>query len=559
MGQPMDLKSARKRFDDLIEQSKTAYGTGKYLECAVLLQRAAYSAWHRHPGLFHSTEMETLLRSLSARVIKSAAPKIDTGGACERVLHVLTQAYDIGGHTRLAARWIEADTDRQHHIVLTQQGIASVPRYLKDLTRKSASNLFVLDQRKNLFELAGTLREIASSFNFIVLHVHPHDVIPHLAWSGATDHPPIAYLNHADHVFWIGGLICDTNINIRESGRRLAVGRRGIPAPRNVLLPIPLLDRPRKRMSRQQAKNKLSIASDDYVALTIAAEHKFSPINDMDFVRIHVPLLQRFNRLNLLVVGPSDTAPYWKHWSAATNGRVKAVGVQANTETFLDAADIYIDSTPLGSLTSLLEAGLASLPCVSWRPYLPISEEAVLACDDIALNGFSVAINDHSQYLQQIDYLINNPDNASVIGQELRKSIVETHISGNWLKQLDAVYENLRNQVKKRPHSDLLENVGAPGVFDHILLRTQEVTKAHRPGNIYQIRMRLRKSLSKRHARLQKSLNKRYARLQKSLHKRLLRLMILLQHDTSSVRAARAGFSAFGLGHTSVTVGRVAR
>lgn len=472
----MDLASARERFDRLIEQAKSACARGRYLDAASFVQIAAKSAWLRHSGQFYSAEAEMLLKDISVHVIKSRSGKsapILGNVKHQRVLHVLTQAYHTGGHSRLVWRWINADVDREHHIALTQQGTAPWPSQLEEAATKSGGNLFVLDNRRNLLEIARALRQIASAFDFIILHVHPSDVVPHLAWSGDVDHPPIAYLNHADHVFWLGGLLCDTNVNIREAGLRLSAARRGIPVERNSLLPIPLQDRSRKRNARLEAKRDLSLSSDDFVALTIAAAYKFSPMDEVDFVKIHLPLLEREKRLRLVVVGPSPKDPYWENWAKSTNGRVQAVGEQNNIETFLSAADIYLDSTPIGSLTSLLEAALAEIPCVSWHPHSPKTLAAMLSCDDVAIDGFPVAFAEHVQYLRHIEYLMTQPAEASKLAKDIRNSVVDKHASKNWRVQLEIVYEHARTQVLKRPHATLKENLGEVGEYDRILLRSQ--------------------------------------------------------------------------------------
>src|SRR6185503_6674419 len=110
-----------------------------------------------------------------------------------------------------------ADKGSEHHVALTQQGTSNLPPRLREAAKNSGGRLHLLDRRGSLLRIAHSLRRIASDVDFIVLHVHPDDVVPTLAFGAGIDHPPIAYLNHADHVFWIGSEICDINLNIRES------------------------------------------------------------------------------------------------------------------------------------------------------------------------------------------------------------------------------------------------------------------------------------------------------------------------------------------------------
>ena len=52
--------------------------------------------------------------------------------------------------------------------------------------------------------------------------------------------PPVALLNHADHIFWLGSTISDLIINQRDIGKVLSEERRF--ARHNTVLPIPLME-----------------------------------------------------------------------------------------------------------------------------------------------------------------------------------------------------------------------------------------------------------------------------------------------------------------------------
>src|SRR5690349_14248836 len=59
--------------------------------------------WNLHSGAFAFPEAERALKEGE----DLAAPGGDGALAEDRTLHVLTEAYGVGGHTRLARRWIE--------------------------------------------------------------------------------------------------------------------------------------------------------------------------------------------------------------------------------------------------------------------------------------------------------------------------------------------------------------------------------------------------------------------------------------------------------------------
>ena len=69
-----------------------------------------------------------------------------------------------------------------------------------------------------------------------------------------------------------------------------------------------------------------------------------------------------------MAVGPGGRVD----WSAAERevpGQIVLVAETTETATYLDAADIYLDSFPFVSITSLLEAGQRGLPVVTRFPF----------------------------------------------------------------------------------------------------------------------------------------------------------------------------------------------
>lgn len=497
-----DLQAAREAFSSLVRSATTKFHERCDAQAVSMIQDAANIACLRHPGFLCSPETEVLLTEIAARSgSKVAMVPASLDGEIRRVLHVLTQAYEIGGHTRLVWRWIENDPGRRHSIVLTQQKLLSIPDKLRTAAIRSGGQLQTLDSRLNLIDKAFELQKLGCSFDAVVLHVHPFDVIPILAWASTVDRPPIIHVNHADHLFWLGASLCDVNVNIRLSGYRASIERRGIKADRNIILPIPLSDEETKRLPRAEAKFQLGLSAESQVALTIASSYKFNPVGQMDYVNLHRSLLDQFPNLQILVVGPSEKADYWRAASMISGGRFRAVEAKSDIDVYLAAADVYLDSTPFGSLTSLLEAGLAGVPCCSWRPHPAGSPASVLACDDISLEGLPVVFNDLHKYLDQVREYLTVPLAASVSGSELRDAILKTHTGEAWQCAVAAVYDRGKSQVTLRPHSVCLPPNCKPGIADRMLLALQggyinnPIDPTERKRGLFH---RLRRSLRKR-------------------------------------------------------------
>ena len=71
----------------------------------------------------------------------------------------------------------------------------------------------------------------------IILHIHCEDVIPVLAFADESGLPPVLFLNHADHLFWLGTSVADLVLNLRDAATDITISRRGVEADRNFLLP----------------------------------------------------------------------------------------------------------------------------------------------------------------------------------------------------------------------------------------------------------------------------------------------------------------------------------
>lgn len=441
------------RFEEHLVRARSAYAAHNYTSAAALIQIAAECGWLRHPGFFYSPEAEELLGKISAKISTNIVRSFRVEGR-RKVLHVLSSALDVGGHTRFVWNWIETDEASEHNVVITRQGTSNVPLRLMEATKSSGGSVRLIDGWGNLRRIARVLRNMAASFDVIVLHVSPDDVVPALAFSGGTDHPPLLNINHADHVFSIGSRICDLNLNIRKSGQALTVERRGIPLCRNMVLPIPLAERDELRWPRDVARERLSIGRHEVVMLSVASPHKYNPSGHIDFVRAHLPILRENADVRLLVVGPSSEDPYWNYWERATRGRVQAVGLQTDTGLFRSAADIYCNSFPLGSLTSLLEAGLAGLPCVSWSPYEKNSPAEFLSCDDLALDSHGIDCGDIDEYITRLRFLVDLSDRTDV-GAELSRCIAAFHIGEGWLEALNMAYFTGGKLAAERPHGQM--------------------------------------------------------------------------------------------------------
>jgi glycosyltransferase involved in cell wall biosynthesis len=429
-------------FHSLVAQARDFVQRGKYDIAAGYAHIASLYAFTGHCGIFASPELEQILLTIGRKAIKSSrypSKSATLPGKPKHVLHVTNGVWSIGGHSRMLWRWIQQDTERSHSVVLTRQSLADTPKVLKDAVLNSYGKIYALQETiGNLVSWAKRLREIAASVDMVVLHTM-EDIIPIIAFANKEQSPPVIFVNHADERIWLGVGISDVVANVRESGMRLSQKRRGIEAERNVLLPI-ILNPIYRTLSRAEAKRQLGLSNDSIILLSIARSLKYKTIDDISFADAHVPLLKQHERAVLLVIGPGDS----EDWSAAiqqTEGRIRVFGHTEDTAVFYQAADIYVDSFPWVSNTSLLEAGSYGLPLVSRYPYSSDTCE-IFGADMPGLTGNLIRVQNISEYTAILSRLVEDENFRLSLGEATRSKIVETHIGSNWQRFLEDIYSH---------------------------------------------------------------------------------------------------------------------
>jgi glycosyltransferase involved in cell wall biosynthesis len=426
-------------FRSLVTQTKDYAECGDYTVAAVYAQMAALYAFWRHSGLFNSPELEQVLCTIGQQAIPIYPRKNEVlPGSPRKVLHVASAVQGIGGLGRMIWRWIQQDTESCHSLVLTQQASSHVPNILREALHNSGGNIHSLNESTigGILSWAKRLRQIAASADIVVLHIWPDDTIPIIAFANKEQSPPILFLDHADHGFWLGASITDVVINLRFSGMRLSQDRRGFEAERIAILPI-ILPPTQRKLSRTEAKQKLGLEENSVVLLSIARAPKYKTIDKVNFADAHIPLLSKYNNAVLVVIGPGNS----ENWSAAveqTQGRIKIFSEREDTAVFYQAADIYVDSFPIASNTSLLEAGSYGLPLITRYPYSDAC--SIIGGDSPGIDGNLLRARNLEEYTAILSRLVENEELRLTIGEETRKCIVEIHMESNWQKSLEDIY-----------------------------------------------------------------------------------------------------------------------
>ena len=392
---------------------------------------AAEWACSRHPGRYSSPKIEEALRSVGRSLLEELP--LWSRGSGNRILHVMTSAQDTGGHTRLVDRWIRFDSARTHTIVLTEQGDLPVPAWLRDHATGGVTQLQGASPAARVTELATRMAD----FDLVVLHLHPFEVVAIAACADPAKRPPVLLLNCSDHLFWLGVGIADGVVNLRPVAASIDLERRGVAPERSMLLPLPL-DQPLRSLEPTQAKEIIGFPVESLMMLCIAPEWKFSSHFGMEFAEMIEPVLEEEDRSYLVVIGADPAAEHWEPLISKYGRRVHILPPTHKTRAYMEAADIYLDSAPLPSMTAVLEGALMGIPAVT----LTVPELDYLGSHYFGFGVDSLPrFGSINEWRVGILSLLRDPILRRDLGAASIQAIVQRHTPSAWLPQLEQVYE----------------------------------------------------------------------------------------------------------------------
>jgi hypothetical protein len=321
-------------------------------------EKTARWAWFHHPGRFADGALENVPYQAGLNLKKAAGPVAGTSGRAQgkfkpRTLHVVSELYSVGGHTRALARWVQMDDTATHAIVLTRHHWA-MPEFVARFTLQRGVHLTRLNAGDPLVVRAQNLAALARQHDRVILHTHPDDLVPVLAFAQPGG-CPVAMFNHAHFAFNLGASVADLVINTFVYFQNLS--RQSRFARATAVLPalpgiFPFENSP---VDKAAARVSLGLPPAGPVAMTIATEYYFKPSHGYDFFATMGRLLARNPALTVLVVGVAATSPLVP---AALQGhdRIRFLGNVTDPRPFYRAADLSLESFPMPSLGALIES-----------------------------------------------------------------------------------------------------------------------------------------------------------------------------------------------------------
>lgn len=423
------LLENKKYFLKTLKITKLLFDEEKFNDCLMYIEKTSYSAWYNFPGYYTSNCFESIIRNIALKSLDFDNVNIqDT--AEDKTLHLFSEISSIGGHSKLIFSWMENDKNSKHYLLSTWQNFQEVSDIAKSYQYNIDHNLFVYDQKLNIIEKAqkivDTLKE--NYFSRIVLHIHPHDVIPSLVFSSQKLKSPVFFLNHAEHTYWLGAPVTDFLLQIRESNILKDSENRNIPVQDQFFLPIPVDE---SYSLKKTEKNTFNIIS-------IGRASKYEPNQEYNFYEEALKIVNKFEHVVFTIVGIELHNPNRKIY---THERLIFIHPTRDINPYIETADLYLEGFPIPSFTSLLEPAMAGVPFV--LHYNPASVYKVF--DDNNQKGIFYP-QDLKSWELEVERIIKDENYKKLITRQQLTYLQENYSSQGWNRKLAKIKDSCKNK-----------------------------------------------------------------------------------------------------------------
>lgn len=296
-------------------------------------------------GIYTDTEFEAALWER----LRPSMPRLGAPSS-NGVMHVLTETYDRGGHTKLALAWLRIRAGRDvQRVHVTRRLTLRSQNALDDAGVRYSVSVGTPTER--LAQLMNACGEATT----IVLHIHPEDIIGALAARAARDTGRrVLFLNHSDHLFSFGVGVSDCVLEVSGFGWLKTRAARG--ANRQSFIGIPL-------DASYTTSADTTLRSSSGPILTVGSTEKYRPNGHANFPEF-INLLARRVDNDIHLIGPSGLEPWWTVLASEIRDRVIFHGPLPFDETRERVAECaaYVDSFPITGGTMFQQAFMSGAP-----------------------------------------------------------------------------------------------------------------------------------------------------------------------------------------------------
>jgi len=455
-GSLANLEMNSKFYESGIEYIKA----GRHYGVSLLLrniQRVAQFASLHHPGRFADGALENMAlevgEGLKNRAIGRQNRVPTTKRPASRTLHVATTLYDIGGHSRVLAKWVERNANAEHIVVLTNQKHGSPP-IMRDQIARSGNSLVCLPANCSIINRATILRKISQACDRVILHTHPHDCIPVLAFAN-NGGPPVAMFNHAHFSFNLGSTVSDLIINTVEYYRAISKKYRFARSTALLTGVAGMLPIDGGIVDKAAARRELSLPEDATVIMSLAHEPYFTPREGYDFFRTLSVLLEKLPDAYFLIVGVQKDSRLVPD-NLKKNPKLLLTGIVVNPIVHYKASDLFLESFPMPSLGAVHEAiGYGeAFPIAVYGPH-----ESIVHVNQPTFT-YSMRAPNEKAYVEYVTCQANNRTQIRHAAQQMRVKMQEDDkLFGSKLDSLNRMIDALTHIPGEIPVTKMHDSI----------------------------------------------------------------------------------------------------
>jgi len=192
-------------------------------------------------------------------------------------------------------------------------------------------------------------------------------------------------------------------------------------------------------------RRRLNIPDSAVVLLTVAQSYKYATETSPSFAQLAGQALASLPDAHLIAVGSSPETDQWTGLEAAFPERVHLLGTVLDLNPVIASGDIYLDSFPFASITSVLEATMAGIPALCFQD----GTHSPLQFDDYTLHPRLASTAD--AWVSAIEEWCDDAEARRAAGARMQLETLQGHFGPSWDNQLEALYRDVRTGTATCP------------------------------------------------------------------------------------------------------------
>ena len=308
---------------------------------------AYYGAFlhHNHIGIYADPELE---HDLTEALVPHVAPCHRWQQDRRGVLHLATEVYPWGGHTRVIERLVRCGLGD------ALATVSPIPVPVRAALRDGCRSIEPL-KGANEIETVRRIVGVGEGYGAVILHIHPFDIASAVA-AGILVRRGVRVLlyNHADHGFGFGFRSAEKVLELSKYGWEKAPERQIEGRQAYVGIPVESPAMPYGVIRRSQH------------ILMSGWSPKFKPFKDINAAAFIETVVHRLDgAVRFDVVGPHGHEQPFRSLNRRAKRCVTFHGLLPHERftQLLAECGAYVDSFPQGNGTGFVEALLSSAPC----------------------------------------------------------------------------------------------------------------------------------------------------------------------------------------------------